>query len=221
MFRTTLLSTLLLTSALLAMPTSAAAQDDGWQLRIGGVWVDPDVNFSDVDSDGDRVEAGADSEIGFGLALERRFSPRLGIELGALYAEPDITLDADLAGGPQFSVSDGVSFTAITAGLNIHLTPDKSVDLYLGPLLAYVLYGDIGFRAQVAGQPLVEDFSSDDDFALGAQIGADIPFGDGPWSLNVAAMYLDTQLAVTDDEGEVTNLGFDPLILKVGFGYHF
>ena len=219
MFRNSLFCTSLLTVALMAQPT--VAQEDGWQLRFGGVWIDPDVSFSDVDSDGDRVNAGADSEIGFGLALERRFSPRLGLELGALYAAPDLTLDANLANGARFNVVDSVSFTAITAGLNIHLTPDKAVDLYVGPLLGYALFGDVGFRVQAAGQTLTSDFSSADDFALGAQIGADIPFGDGPWSLNLAARYLDASLEVTDDEGEKTDLGFDPLVLSVGFGYRF
>ncbi len=219
MFRDALVCTSLLIVALLAHPVGA--QEDRWQFRFGGVWVDPDVSFSDVDSDGDRVNAGADSEIGFSLALERRFSPRLGLELGALHAAPALTLDADLASGPRFNVSDSVSFTAITAALNIHLTPDKAVDLYVGPLLGYAFFGDVGFQVQVAGQNLTADFSSDDDFALGAQIGADIPFGDGPWSLNLAARYLDASLEVTDDEGEKTDLGFDPLILSVGFGYRF
>ncbi len=219
MSKSTLLCTLLLAMALMVPP--ANAQDDRWQLRIGGVWVDPDVNFSDVDSDGDRVQAGADSEIGFGLALERRYSPRLGLELGVLHAAPDVTLDVALGIGPRFSVSDSVGFTAVTAGLNIHLTPDKAVDLYAGPLLAYALFDDVGFQVQVAGQTLAEDFSTDDDFAFGAQIGADIPFGDSPWSLNLAARYLDVGLEVTGDGGEKVDLGFDPLILSAGFGYRF
>ena len=219
MFRHTLLSTLVLALALLAQP--ADAQDDRWQLRISGVWVDPDVDFSDVDSDGDRVRAGADGTIGLGLALERRFSPRLGFEVGALHAAPDVTLDADLAGGARFNVSDSVGFTAVTAGLNIHFTPDKAVDVYAGPLLAFVSFGDVGFRVQVAGQTLAEDFSTGDEFAFGAQIGADIGLGDGPWSLNLAARYLDVGLEVTDDGGETTDLGFDPLILSAGFGYRF
>ena len=219
MFRTTLFCSLLLTTAILAQP--AAAQDDEWRLRFGGVWVDPDVSFSDVDSDGDRVEAGADSEIGFSLALERRFSPRLGLELGALFVEPDVNISADLADGARVTVSDGVGVTAITAGLNIHLTPDKAMDVYFGPMLGYVSFSDVGFRVQADGETLDADFSSNDEFALGAQIGADIPLGDGPWSLNLAAKYLDVSLKVTDSEGEETDLGFDPLILGVGIGYSF
>ena len=218
MFRTTLLCTFLITSVLVVLP--ADAQDEKWQLRFGGVWVDPDVSFSDVDSDdGTRVDAGADSEIGLGLALERRFSPRFGLELSALHAAPEVF--AEFTGDGPFRVSDDVSFTAITAGLNFHLTPDKAVDLYVGPLLGYAMFGDVGFRLQVAGETLTSDFSSDDQFALGAQVGADIPFGDGPWSLNLAARYLDASLEITDDEGEETDLGFDPLTLSIGFGYRF
>ncbi len=220
MFRNKLLSTLCLTSTLLAAPALGSAQDGNWQFRVSGVWVDPDIDFTD-ESDGDRIRAGSDSAIGLGLAFERRVSSRLGIEFGALTVEPDVTLDADFAGGPNLTASDGVSFTAITAGLNIHLTPDKAVDLYIGPLIGYILYGDVGFRAQLGGETLAQNFSADDDFALGAQIGADVAFGDGPWSLNLAAKILDTSLEVTNDEGDETSLGFDPLILSVGFGYRF
>ncbi len=207
--------------ALLALPTTASAQDASWQLRFGGLWVDPDVSFSDLDSDGDRVEASANGDIGVSLAFERRFSPRLGLEIGALFSQPDIILDANFADGLQFSVSEGVSFGAITAGLNIHLAPDKAVDLYFGPLLAHVFYGDLGLRVLVGGGVIGQDFIGSDEFAFGAQVGTDIAFGDSSWSLNLAAKYLDTSLEVTGDDGEVNDLGFDPLILGMGFGYRF
>lgn len=222
--RTRLLPTLLLTLTLLvtllALPASASAEGNGWQVRINGLWVDPDVSFTDLDSNGDRVQAGADGGSGASLTFERRFSSRLGLEFGALYAEPDLSLDASL-GGTQFTASSSVTFTAVTAGLNIHLTPDKAVDLYLGPLVAQVLFGDVGLRARVAGAALGQDFSANDDFAFGAQVGADVAFGDSPWSLNLAAKYLDTSLEITDEDGEKTDLGFEPLILGVGFGYRF
>ena len=221
MFRNQVISSLILALALLAPTMTAKAQDKGWQLRFGGVWVDPDVDFTDVDSDGDRVEAGADGGFGVSLGLERLFNPRFGIELGVLSAQPDVTLDANLAGGIQFDASDSVSFTAITAALNFHLTPEKKVDVYIGPLLAYATYGDLEYTIQAAGQTLSERFTTDDDVAFGAQLGADVAFGDGPWSLNLVARYLDAGLDVTDDGGEETDLDFHPLILGVGFGYRF
>lgn len=211
----------LFVSTLWTPPADAASQDDGWNLRVSGVWVDPDVDFDETDSSGDRVVADADSELGFGVALERRFSPRLGLEFGVLNAEPDVSLQADLAGLPRLTASDSVGMTAITVGLNVHLTPGKAVDLYIGPLLGYVFFDDVGFRAQIAGEVLAQDFSTSDDFGLGAQIGADIPLGDSAWAINLAAKFLDATLEVTDEDGEETDLGFDPLILSFGFGYRF
>lgn len=211
---------LFLASILFALPASAAGPDAGWQLRFGGAWVEPDAGFFEVLDAIDRVEADVDSELGFALSIERRFTPRLGLELGAIFAEPDLGLAASLAGF-DFSASDSVSFTAITLALNLHLTPGKPVDLYLGPVLAQVTYGDVGLDVQTPGGRIVQDFESDDDFALGAQIGLDIALGKSPWSIALSAKYLDTGLELTDDDGETTDLGFDPLILGVGFGFRF
>lgn len=206
---------------LLAVPATASGQDDGWQLRVGGIWIDPDVDFDQLDGEGDRVEVGADSEFGLSVALERRFSSRLGFEVGAMLAEPDLAVDATFANGLQFSTNDSVSFVAVTAGLDIHLTPSKAVDVYFGPLLAYVRYGDVQIRGEVGGQTVDQSFSSDDEFALGAQIGVDIEFSDGPWSIGFIARYLDTSLEVTSDDDQTIHLGFEPVILGFGFGYRF
>ena len=220
MFRNQIISSLILALALLAPTATAKAQDKGWQLRVGGVWVDPQVDFLD-NGDGNRIEAGSESGFGLSLGLERRFNPRVGVELGVLSAQPDVTLDANLAGGIQFDASDSVNVTAITAALNFHLTPDKKVDVYLGPLLAYATYSDLEYDIQAGGQTFSSRLTTDDDVAFGAQLGADVALGDGPWSLNLTARYLDIGLDVTDDEGEETDLDFHPLILGVGFGYRF
>ncbi len=210
---------LMLTLALTAPATTAHAQDDKWHLRFGGVWLDSDAVFSEVDSDGNRIEASFDGALGIGLGLERLFSRRFGLELGAIFAEPDI--DAGL-GGSVFNASNGVNLTSITLGFNFHLTPDKAVDLYLGPLLAYMTYDDHRFVAQVGDATLSADLSSSDNFTAGAQIGADIRFGDGPWSLNLTARYIDSSLdLITGDDRVTRELDFDPLILGVGVGYRF
>ncbi len=46
MFRINLLSCLMLTLALTALAAPVDAQDDKWHLRFGGVWVEPDVDFT-------------------------------------------------------------------------------------------------------------------------------------------------------------------------------
>jgi outer membrane protein W len=221
MFQSKRLDILVLTLTLLVLPAIAGAEDDKWRLRIGAAWVDPDVDFTAVDSDGDRVAVSADGAIGLSLALERKFSRRLGVELGILFAEPDINIDAEFAEGSQVSVDGSVKFTAFTAGLNIHLIPNKAMDLYIGPLFVYTSYSDIHFAAQAGEHTVTADISSNDNFVLGAQIGADIPFGDGPWSLNLAARVVNSSLGFIDDQFIVSRLEFDPLLLSAGFGYRF
>ena len=125
-FRNSLLCALVLTFAFafLALPSNASA-DEAWQLKVRGVWVDPTTDFLDIDLDGDRVATRSNGDIGFGLALERRFNPRIGVEIGAVTAKPDLSLDATLAGF-RFDASDRVDFTALTVGLNVHLTPSRA-----------------------------------------------------------------------------------------------
>lgn len=221
MFRVNLLPCLLLTLALTALSAPAGAQEDKWHLRFGGVWVEPDADLTRVNSDGTIVAVRADDAIGLGVALERQFNRRLGLELGALFAEPDIIVGS-FDGGPTLDATEGITFRAITLGLNFHLTPDKPVDLYAGPFLAHVTYGNLRFLAQDTSGSLFVGVSSSDDFTVGAQVGADVAFGDSAWSLNLVGRYLDSSLDVaTGAVFAVNQLEVDSLIFGVGVGFRF
>jgi outer membrane protein W len=199
---------------------AAVAADEGWQLRIAGAWINPDLSFSETDEYGDQVMVDSDSSIGFGIGLERRLTSRVGVELGLLSGSQDISLRVEAATGEQASLSNGLSFRPIYLGLNLHLTPDKPVDLYLGPMIAYASYGDLNF-VLTPDQRL--DVSIDSDWAWGLNLGADIGLGDGPWSLGVAVKYLETELRATeeDDDGGNESLAYDPIIFSIGVGYRF
>ncbi len=222
MFRCNLLSCLMLTLAIVATAGTANAQDDKWHLRFGGIWVEPDADFAVTDSDGNRVVVDAGNAIGLGVAVERRFNRRLGLELGTLFAEPDIIIGSGFDGGPTLDASNGVDLRSITLGLNVHLTPDKPVDLYAGPFLAHVTYGNLRLIAQDGSGTVDVGVSSSDNFTFGAQIGADIQFGDSSWSLNLVGRYLDSSLdVVTGEERAVSQLDLDSLIFGVGVGFRF
>ncbi len=222
MSRLNLLPCLVLTLALAAMAAPTHAQDDKWHLRFGGIWVEPDADFAGVDSSGNSVAVGAEDAIGLGLAFERRLNRRLGIELAGLLAEPDIIVGSGFDGGPVLDATEGVSLRAITLGLNVHLTPDKPVDLYAGPFLAHVTYGNLRFVAEDNSGRVDVGVSSSDNFTVGAQIGADVGFGDSPWSLNLVGRYLDSSLdVVTGEERRVRELGIDSLSFGVGVGFRF
>jgi hypothetical protein len=60
--------------ALLTVAPGAGAAEPGWQLRLDGVWVSPALRDSVSNPEGDRFTIEGDSAIGFGVALERRFS---------------------------------------------------------------------------------------------------------------------------------------------------
>ncbi|MCP3964635.1 MAG: outer membrane beta-barrel protein [bacterium] len=212
---------LLFAAALLALPTltdPALAEETGWKLRLGGTWVDPDVNVDTITDAGARARARSVDDINLGLGLEYRFSRRLGLDFAVSFVEPAVGLTLEPAGGGLIATTDKLSFTPITAGLNVHLTPGRRADLYIGPIVGYALYGDLSFDAGPEGQA---NFTSDDDFALGAQLGVDVAIGDGPWSIDAALRYLDTDLEATDEDGEITDIDFSPIMFSFGIGYRF
>lgn len=204
-------------SLLLAGPV--AADDPGWTVRARAAWVDPGFSWSAVNDDETRVSATSDSEIGLGLDLEYRVSRRFGLELGVVWAEPDLVLRAEAPTGESVEVSDGTRFMPISAGVAIHLTPDGPVDLYVAPFAAWVMYSDPSF-AVADIEPL--SVSIDDDFGWGGTLGVDIPLGDR-LTLNAMVRYYDTDIEVTEDgeDGGTETFAFDPWVYGVGIGYRF
>ena len=205
---------------------AATAEVEGsWIVRFGALWVDTAVDFREAE-DGSSVRLTGDAGLGFSLVGEVRVSERLGIELGAQWSENDLELE--LAGemfcGSVFctvAASDSVRPLTLSLGLDIHLTPERRADLYVGPVLGYVLYSDPTFRA-LGGALRV---SIDDDFAWGGVVGLDVPFGDRGWHFSSSIRYLraEADLTARDDEGDAgtASIDFDPLAVAVGFAYRF
>jgi len=158
-----------------------------------------------------------DDGSGFGLALEYRATRRLGIEALALFADLDVDvrlhpLDPP---GPDATETRQVSSDLFGVGLNLHLTPGRWIDVYVGPLVARVRYGDL--RSHAGGFGYAADF--DDDTALGITLGADLPLGrSGAWAVTAALRQLWSTAAVTGTNNEVD---VDPLIASAGFAYRW
>ena len=191
------------------------AQD--WWLRVDGVWVEPGVQQNDGDFD-------VEGEAGVSVALERRISPRLGVELGALRTSSSFGLSSQVLDNLFFSTDRETDIDLFTLGLNVHLLPNSDTNLYIGPILGYFNYRDIIFRDTLITDQTIRTLSGeaedDEDFALGAQIGADIPLGDSRWGLHLSARYFDSELEVAVGEDSVT-YDFEPVIVGVGFSWSF
>jgi hypothetical protein len=214
----------ILTAALVpALAAGASAQTvDGetWRLKISGVHA-----FSTTGG----IPEGS---FGGGLGLEYRATPRFGVELGGLSAEmeDDTEFDFFIA---EVDLETAVRMTPILARLNVHLTPGRRADLYLGPVAGYVAMSDLTLRVRTSvfgDPPVVEEarFPTEDQFTWGAHLGLDVRLGDGGSSLTAGATYLD--LPVEFDlrgeepvEGEEVALrgDLDPLVLHFGYAYSF
>lgn len=208
---------LLVTFFGLALPQTAVAEShSGWRLRFYAASINLDNNVGGL---GPGRGGGYDLDIGMGLGVnaEYRFSRRLGVDLGLLAgAGVDVGVRTVQIGGETWLTHDTVAFSPLTAGLDVHLTPDHRVDLYLCPLVAVVRYGGLVVRTGTGGVTTAVDI--DDDFAVGAALGLAVPFGQRRWSFNASLTYLDSRLNGTG-QGVRLDLDYDATIFGLGFGY--
>jgi outer membrane protein len=198
-------------------PTSADAGESPWQLRVSGLSMNPTGDTVVVPDTGERIPFDAGSGYGFGIDLEYRASRRLGIDFGVLTAQPVIDVLIDEVG--VISASAKPRITPVYAALNVHLTPDSRADLYVGPLLAYVVYSS--FDLVVDPWFLTEGFVTENDFGIGINVGLDVRLGEGGWLLSAAFKYLDTTLVASPPDESVGRTDIDPMIFSIGVGYRF
>lgn len=194
--------------------------DGRWVLRAFGFTGNGDdrQNFDTFGPAGglEQNSLAVDAPSGVGLALEYLFNDRVGIEGAALFGNADTDYALDLADA-WLRGSDDVSFTAFTLGVNFHLTPDRRVDVYIGPFVGLASYDDASFNFGVNSRR----FDFDDETGIGAQIGLDVPFtSDGRWGFNTALRYLESS-AEDDRFNPEVELEPDPLLFSAGISFQF
>jgi outer membrane protein len=182
-------------------PTTADAGDSPWRLRLFALSMNPT----------------GDGGYGGGFELEYRVSRRLGIDFGVLTASPVIDVLIDEVG--VISASAQPRITPIYAGLNVHLTPDRPLDIYIGPMLTYVVYSSF----DLVTDPWFcrESFVTQNDFGIGFNLGLDIRLGDAGWLITAAFKYLDTTLEASPPDESIGRTDIDPMIFSIGIGYRF
>jgi len=203
--------------ALATLPGTASADDDSWKVRLAVVSMNPSGSLFVVPDTDELISYQSSSGVGIAIDFEYRASRRLGIDFGVISSSPGFTVAVDTQ-PLSVTASSDIRITPVYAALNIHLTPEGRFDLYVGPLLAYVLYDSFEL---VAGPGLREEFSTSNGFGIGAVLGLDIGLGSGGWSLNTAVRYLDTTLEASPSDGSVGKTDLNPTIFSVGFGFRF
>ena len=199
---------------------AAAQTDRGWQIALSGASIQ---STSGEDSA---------SALGGGLDLGYRISRRLGVGLGVATGELESELEIDFFDVGLFAIESKMRVTPVLARLDFHLTPDRRADLYLGPVIGQVRYGDVEteIRGDILGGETipVERLETKDSLAWGAHIGVDVPVGNRGAFFTAGATWLQAEVETEgfDDAEDFEDAGdfdFDlnPLIARVGFGYRF
>lgn len=208
----------------IAGATSAAAGQEGWEVRVQGVYVNPSVSHRAYTSTGAPIDISSDSDTGFAIGFGHRISDHIGWEIGAFQASPTMKLTTDFGlGGQTWTFSRDLRTRAVTAALDFHLTPNRTVDLYLSPMIASISYGSLDYTIGIPDdttQTLNVDIGR--DFGWGLGLGMDVPIGRGAWRATGSIRYLDSELDVTEVDGDFRDtINFDLTVVSLGITYRF
>ncbi len=205
----------------------ANAAEPRMVLRGGAGWVSPTGEWTGdlLLTEGVSVTMlKADSTIGPQLSLEYRFTRLLGGEVSVLRASHEVTMtESVLSGGipfPSQLTFGQVTEWPILLGANFHVTRSKKIDLYLGPVIGWVIWDDLNPGAEAQQEVTIGAIKMHDDFAWGVNVGADVPFA-SHWAFNFDLRALDYS-ARTDSQpieavlGEDLTIPIKPLIVTAG-----
>lgn len=190
-------------------------RDSRWTLRAFPLRMNTDGDSSDtvaVDFS-ERTNLTVGGGTGFGASAEYRPSSRWGIEAAVLYAEADAVLVYDSLTEWLMASADE-EFLALTIGPNLHLTPDKRADVYVGAFVGLAQLSDATFN--LGGTVGSQSRNFDDEVLLGLQLGVDVPFGAKGWAFHASGRLMDVSAS-----GPGTDLDLNPFIGAIGLAYNF
>ncbi len=230
---------ILLLAVVLTLLFGVAAEADArYIVRFAGASIHPTGDLSVDDTErlplGDgttmvattRAMVEADSAFGFCIDFERRFNDLFG--LGFTIMQSDHDLDAsgssvvritdDATGAVLLDITESltmplgsVDVTPLLMSANFHFGGSDKVDLYAGPFVGMIDFGDLTFEGDRVGFK--------DEFAYGATFGLDVPFGQGSAAFSASARYMIA--GAQTDEPDPDTLDLDPVVVLFGLGYRF
>lgn len=162
--------------------------------------------------------AEADSGTGGQVGMEFLFTDRMGLDLRLLRASHDIHVEGE--NFPSGTKLGSVTQWPLLAGWNFHIARGRHADLYLEPVLGYVLANDMSTTSALTQWVDLPKIRMHNEFAYGAIAGLDFPLGHFGFSFDVKYLNYDAR---TDDPAVHSALGKDwaipinPLVMSAGF----
>lgn len=206
-----------------SLPVLADAGDK--IVRFGAAYASPTGELTDSYDDPPyyyRYDIEADSAVYLFTGFEYMFTDLFGLDATLMHGNHDLdshgfeTYDGELIWDESFTFAD-FNIMPLFISAHFHFARDKPYDLYAGPTIGYVMYGDLEYHEDYLKEYSLE---IDDDFGVGAVFGIDAPFGSKGWAFASAIRYIKTSAEVSVEESTET-VDIDPWILQAGFAKRF
>lgn len=208
-----------------SIPVQAQTPQNALRLNAGYIVSSNDIDdiTLDIDDEDDPdsifiTNNAWDQGWGIGAAYEFRTSPLIGIQVGGKYFRPELDLG---------SRTEKVAFAPLTAGLNFHFGTSDKFDFYVGPMAAYVFYGDFDFEfTTVGGARAVIPIELDNELTWGGTIGMDFGLGEN-MALSISADYIAADAEIKADQNtraiglRVSETRPRPIFLNAGVTFRF
>jgi outer membrane protein len=204
-----------LVAAALALPAVAAAQapheEHPWMVRARGIVIAPTAGTTTLG--GLPLQVGTD--VTAEIDISRRFGKYLGAELVLATAAHEVRLE------------DGASLGSIhilppTLLLQFHVPTAGKVHPYIGAGVNMTMIYDKTGVLETPGLALegAQELDLGTSFGFAGQVGVDIDIA--PRAVfNLDAKYVGLKSTLEVDGTELGDVGVNPVIIGVGFGYRF
>ena len=192
-----------LAAVVLCSASLVLAEDALNVVRFDALYVMPSGDFT---RSGVTIEA--DDAFGAGISYERHVTDLFGMQFGLGWSDHDVL---GSTGGFEDTVGS-LSQSPLYVNFLFHPFPaDWNVDMYVGPGLAYIFWGDLETESQYGGGSV----DVDDEATWTARVGLDIELGDR-WAINVDGQYYQSSASAQGEDIKV-----NPYIVGAGIAYRF
>lgn len=204
---------------LLALPLAAAAQDQGWEIRLRGISINPNDSSDTIAGLGSK--ASVDSAFVPEVDFVYRFQEHFGFELVLATARHDLKATGGILPGYNLG---SVRILPPTLTFQYYFMPSEKFEPYVGAGVNWTRFSSYDLPAGLASLGVKSlDFSN--SFGAAAQVGMDVKFNKH-WLFNVDVKYIwintdvDIHL-ITGGKLDTINVKVDPWVFGVGVGYRF
>jgi len=198
---TLLTAALIATTSIAAVPAAMAddATTSNWMMRVRAVNIAPDVSTSPTVAGLD-VSSEWTPEVDFTYFL----TPNIGMELILGTARHEVTLNGASLGK--------LNHLPPTLTLQYHFMPASTFKPYVGAGLNYTAFYNVDLAPGLT--------VGDNSFGGALQAGVDIAISkNGYINLDVKKIWIDTE--VKAGGVKLTDLGIDPVVWGIGYGFRF